>query len=897
MKTLPGLVLSLASCFLLAASGCDDDPKNHVNNVNNTNNDAGVDGDVDDADVVDGDVEDDGDVPGEICVEAQGGPFPASGTWNDGAHVATVTTSGALCARQFVHDTTQPRRDDLPGNPRTYSEAADGPGVSTGNPMFDALYALALTEAGENSVSAIQDYAYNGGNPIACPVGGCFETGRLWKFVWTRDTAYAVDLALAALDPRRSRNSLEFKVSDRRTGADPQIIQDTGSGGSYPVSTDRAVWAIGARRLLDFLDGAERDAFADRAWDAVRNTIEQDRVAVFDETNGLYLGEQSFLDWRQQTYPRWTATDTVQIHMSQALSTNVGHLRLLELGAHLADAHGDAAAAARYQGWADDLRAAIDAVLFHEDLGLWGTFTPGTLDRAPARHFDLLGTALAVLSDVGDPARRAEAVRRYPHLPQGPAVIWPQQKETPIYHNRALWPFVTAYWLRAARAVDNDAAVTHAVHSLMRGAAMNLSNMENFEAVTGAPWLDDGAYSGPVVNSQRQLWSVAGYLSMVQDVIFGLETSPDGIRFSPYVTRGLRNRMFADAGSLVLNRLPYRGVTLTVEVLLPAADSREHGAYTVGEVRLNGAVAGSGFLPRASLLPHNHVVITLEDDGGDTGDTITLETDTAEYRNLFAPLAPTITGVAPAVGGGLELAFTGGGEPAAELVFHVYRDGVRIAEGLPGNTTSFTDLDAPHLTRSPCYTVEAQFVTVGALGSGAVSQHARPVCWWGPGYERISTVQATAFVATGGTLVNNHGRWHYESWGEPTHTLTASFTAGFTGEHLLQVLAGNGAGGFDTGITCVTKRVDVTEGGTPVGGGYLVMPHLGTWDDWRDSSFVRVHLEAGHTYSIVLRHDDHSINMSDFLHNALYGGTGGASGAHHYVNIAELKILSLSGTP
>jgi hypothetical protein len=290
--------------------------------------------------------------------------------------------------------------------------------------------------------------------------------------------------------------------------------------------------------------------------------------------------------------------------------------------------------------------------------------------------------------------------------------------------------------------------------------------------------------------------------------------------------------------------------------------------------------------------------VTLTDDGGDTGDTITLETDTAEYRNLFSPLAPSITGLTLAGGGGLELAFAGGGEPSTEITFNVYRDGVRVATGLSGSATSFTDLDAPHLTRSVCYTIEAQFVTVGALGYGAVSQRARPVCWWGPGYDRITTIGAPSFAATGGTLVNNHGRWHYESWGEPAHTLTVTgFTAAFTGEHLLQVLAGNGAGGFDTGITCVTKRLDVYEGASLVGGGYLVMPHLQIWDDWRDSGFVRVHLEAGHTYSFVLRHDDHSINMSDFLHNALYGGTGGTSGAHHYVNIAELKILSLSGTP
>ena len=41
----------------------------------------------------------------------------------------------------------------------------------------------------------------------------------------------------------------------------------------------------------------------------------------------------------------------------------------------------------------------------------------------------------------------------------------------------------------------------------MRGAALNLSNMENLEVTTGKAWVEDGPYSGPVVNSQRQLSS------------------------------------------------------------------------------------------------------------------------------------------------------------------------------------------------------------------------------------------------------------------------------------------------------------------------------------------------------------------------------------------------------
>ena len=56
----------------------------------------------------------------------------------------------------------------------------------------------------------------------------------------------------------------------------------------------------------------------------------------------------------------------------------------------------------------------------------------------------------------------------------------------------------------------------------MRGAALAGSNMENYELVTQAVHVEDGALSGPVVNSPRQLWSVAAYLDMVIEGVFGV---------------------------------------------------------------------------------------------------------------------------------------------------------------------------------------------------------------------------------------------------------------------------------------------------------------------------------------------------------------------------------------
>ena len=82
--------------------------------------------------------------------------------------------------------------------------------------------------------------------------------------------------------------------------------------------------------------------------------------------------------------------------------------------------------------------------------------------------------------------------------------------------------FVSAYALLAAKQSDNGAVFNAQLNALIQGAALNLSHMENWEIQTGENWHDDGEYSGPVINSRRQLWSVAGFIGAVVDGVFGL---------------------------------------------------------------------------------------------------------------------------------------------------------------------------------------------------------------------------------------------------------------------------------------------------------------------------------------------------------------------------------------
>lgn len=391
---------------------------------------------------------------------------------------------------------------------------------ATASVLFDGLFALAQDELQRAQVDSITDNAYDNGKPIPCP---CFETGEKWRYVWTRDLSFAADLALARLAPQRTRDSLRFKLSDARAGGSPgtYVLQDTGSGGSWPISSDRVVWFLGAAALPPE-DDADARRFADQTWSALTATLAQDRQYVFDEDMGLYRGETSFLDWREQSYPRWTANDVGFIGQSFALSTNVLHYRALRLAARMGRERGDARAA-QYDAQADALGHAIDARFWREDRGLYMSYIGTAAHPVPFEAYDLLGLALLVDSGIAPVDRARRALSNYPALESGSPVIWPQQPGIAIYHNRAIWPFVSAYALRAARRLDDAARIEHEIRSLMRGAALAASNMENFELTTQAVHADDGALSGPVVNSPRQLWSVAGYLQMVMEGVFGVQ--------------------------------------------------------------------------------------------------------------------------------------------------------------------------------------------------------------------------------------------------------------------------------------------------------------------------------------------------------------------------------------
>ena len=456
--------------------------------------------------------------------------------------------------------------------------------VTTASVLFDSLFALAQAELADARVAQITDGAFNHGQPFPCE---CLETGEKWRYVWTRDLAYSTDLALFRFEPQRARNGLEFKLSGSRNAGGPAepdspvyVVQDTGSGGSWPISTDRIVWFLGARHLL------AGPAFAEKVYKALNDTLAQDRRYVFDAARGLYRGETSFLDWREQSYPAWTAKDVVFIAESYALSTNVLYYETLRLGARMARERHDAVAK-RFEQQAAELKASIDREFWREDRGLYMSYIGGAGAPRTIEAYDLLGTSLAIIAGVAPPARARRALANYPTWDAGTPVIWPEHAEAPIYHNRAIWPFVSAYALKAARVLDEPARIAHEMRSIIRGAALAGSNMENYEFTTQAVHVDDGERSGPVVNSKRQLWSVAAYLGMVVEGVFGL-TGDDHIE--PKIPRELLPMLFGERDEIHVE-LPARRVTLIKPSHLADSDN----------LLIAGAISGDAADTRVQL--------------------------------------------------------------------------------------------------------------------------------------------------------------------------------------------------------------------------------------------------------------------------------------------------------
>ncbi len=421
------------------------------------------------------------------------------------------------------------------------------------------------------------------------------RTGVNWGGVWTRDVSYSTILGISMIQTEAAQKSLMAKVD--RLG---RIIQDTGTGGSWPCSTDRMIWVMAAYELYK--------ATGDESWKKaiypiIKRSLENDRLTVYDTATGLMRGESSFLDWRKQEYPLWM--NPSDIFQSENLGTECVHYAAWDILAKLEGELGDGTEAARYRQFADSLKNAINDNLWMPDKGWYAQYLYGREYPIRSPRFETLGEALTILLDICPGPEAASMVAKAPCEDFGIPCFHPQIKGIPPYHNDAMWPFVQGFWNRAAAKTGNPDAVLHGIACIYRAAALFLTNKENVV-------IYNGHCKGTEINSSRQLWSIAGALSSVLNVLMGIDMQDDGIAFRPLVPREM-------AGERKLEQFKWRNSVLDISV----------DGYGAGikSFSIDGELCDSAFFPD-SLEGRHSISITLDGKFPSGGINMTANTYT-----------------------------------------------------------------------------------------------------------------------------------------------------------------------------------------------------------------------------------------------------------------------------
>ncbi|MBL0135020.1 MAG: glycogen debranching protein [Chitinophagaceae bacterium] len=399
------------------------------------------------------------------------------------------------------------------------------PQYKSGFLLSDALYNLSL----EEMLKAIEK-------------DSTFRTGREWSGVWTRDISYSIILSMAHMQPEVAKKSLMRKVNARK-----RVIQDTGTGGAWPASTDRMIWAVAAWEIYKATGDEEwlKESFV-----IIKNSIEDDLATAYDIETGLVKGESSFLDWRDQTYPKWM--QPADIFESECLGTNAVHYQANIVLSNMAALLKEPAFSNKHLLMADRIKNGINRFLWMPDKGYYAQYLYGRNSKMISPRSEALGEALCIIFGIADNARAKQIVASVPVTDFGIPCIAPQIPSIPPYHNNGIWPFVQTFWLWASAAAGNEKSVMESIGAIYRPAALFLTNKENFVATTGD-------FNGTQINSSIMLWSLSGNISLIHKGLFGIRFNESNLSFEPFVPKAL-------AGNRSLTNFHYRKAELDIQM-------------------------------------------------------------------------------------------------------------------------------------------------------------------------------------------------------------------------------------------------------------------------------------------------------------------------------------------
>lgn len=673
------------------------------------------------------------------------------------------------------------------------------PQLRSDNRLHNAIYNMGLDEM----VNAVEPDT-------------TLRTGKEWAGVWTRDVSYSIILSMSYLQPEASKISLMKKVTP--TG---RIIQDTGSGGAWPVSSDRMIWAVAAYELYKVT--GDRD-WLEYIYPIIKNSLEDDFEVTY--TDGAVNGETSFIDWREQSHPKWM--QTVDIYASQAQGTGAVHVAALDVLSKIAAELGKKDEAAKYAEMSSALNDSIIKKFWMPEKGTMAMYVYGREYPIVNPRSETLGQSFAILYDQLPDSMAATITENIPVTPYGPGIFFPQIKDMPPYHNNGLWPWVASYWTLANAKTGNEEGVMEGIGSVFRPAALFTTNKENFN-------LDNGDIATEL-NSSNMLWCLAGNLAITHRVLFGITFGTDGLYIKPFVPKAL-------AGTRSLEGFDYRGAKVDITV-------NGYGNI-VKEITVNGKRVKDVSAPVIPAKPKGNynVVVTMADN-----DIAPMKLN--RTPNVKAPLTPLTRLVHDA-----DVAAANPDAPYENTLqwqpieyiagYIVLRDGQRVA------TTRQTTFEA---TEPGVYQVIG-FDEDGVESFASEPLSNLPVIRLQPAHTTATMAsQEVSYQPQDGVVKGYTGK----GFAEVDHQaapVVFDFTADNDGDYFLTVRYANGNGPVNTENKCAVRTlfIDGIKAGT------IVMPQrgVGNWNDWGMTNYLPVTLSKGaHKITIEMMPYDENMNLA-----------------------------------
>ena len=450
------------------------------------------------------------------------------------------------------------------------------------------------------------------------------------------------------------------------------------------------------------------------------------------------------------------------------------------------------------------LRENINNRLWLEDKGYYGQYLYGSRYRSLSPRSEALGEAFTVLFDIAGDERKNKVLMNTPVTPFGITCIFPQIPGIPPYHNNGIWPFVQAFWTLANADNKNTEAVEEGLASIIRPAALFLTNKENFVA-------ENGDFAGTEVNSDRQLWSVAAMLAMYHRVLIGISFEAERMEFSPVIPESFR-------GTHSLRNFRYRNGTYNITV--------KGWGDGISTFKIDGNESPDNFIP--ATMTGNHTVEIIMN-----GKTVNRGYNRSD--NYTAPETPVLTAGNDIISWNR----TGGA-----ALYRVFRNGEMIS--------SVTDTAHTITVRE----ISDEYQVLAVDSSGIESFLSNPVTVAPP--LAAFKLEAEAFNLRGESRFPGFSGKGYVMFSLDTNKELTVRVKADAGKYLFRARYANGTGPVNTDNNCGIRSLYVN--GTFACS--LVFPQRGKdeWSDWGYTYPEPVELSDGENI-LVIRYEEFNRNM------------------------------------